>query len=124
MERQVYRSSKFMWMLKALLVSYIITAVLLMGLTLLLYKFELDEKFVSAGIVAIYVTSTLIGGIIIGKLVRVKRFLWGMTLGVLYFAMLLVITLGIYRTLNGDGVNLMTTLILCAGGRMAGGMIT
>ena len=113
MERQVYRSSKFMWMLKALL-----------GLTLLLYKFELDEKFVSAGIVAIYVTSTLIGGIIIGKLVRVKRFLWGMTLGVLYFAMLLVITLGIYRTLNGDGVNLMTTLILCAGGGMAGGMIS
>lgn len=124
MERQVYRSSKFMWMLKALLVSYIITAVLLMGLTLLLYKFELDEKFVSAGIVAIYVTSTLIGGIIIGKLVQVKRFLWGMTLGVLYFAMLLVITLGIYRTLNGDGVNLMTTLILCAGGGMAGGMIS
>ena len=124
MERQVYRSSKFMWMLKALLVSYIITAVLLMGLTLLLYKFELDEKFVSAGIVAIYGTSTLIGGIIIGKLVRVKRFLWGMTLGVLYFAMLLVITLGIYRTLNGDGVNLMTTLILCAGGGMAGGMIS
>ena len=124
MERQVYRSSKFMWMLKALLVSYIITAVLLMGLTLLLYKFELDEKFVSAGIVAIYVTSTLIGGIIIGKLVRVKRFLCGMTLGVLYFAMLLVITLGIYRTLNGDGVNLMTTLILCAGGGMAGGMIS
>lgn len=124
MERQVYKSSKFMWMLKALLVSYIITAVLLMGLTLLLYKFELDEKFVSAGIVAIYVTSTLIGGIIIGKLVQVKRFLWGMTLGVLYFAMLLVITLGIYRTLNGDGVNLMTTLILCAGGGMAGGMIS
>ena len=124
MERQVYRSSKVMWMLKALLVSYIITAVVLMGLTLLLYKFELDEKFVSAGIVAIYVTSTLIGGIIIGKLVRVKRFLWGMTLGVLYFAMLLVITLGIYRTLNGDGVNLMTTLILCAGGGMAGGMIS
>ena len=124
MERQVYRSSKFMWMLKALLVSYIITAVLLMGLTLLLYKFELDEKFVSAGIVAIYVKSTLIGGFIIGKLERVKRFLWGMTLGVLYFAMLLVITLGIYRTLNGDGVNLMTTLILCAGGGMAGGMIS
>ena len=124
MERQVYRSSNYMWMLKALQESYIITAVLLMGLTLLLYKFELDEKFVSAGIVAIYVTSTLIGGIIIGKLVRVKRFLWGMTLGVLYFAMLLVITLGIYRTLNGDGVNLMTTLILCAGGGMAGGMIS
>lgn len=124
MERQVRNESKIMWMLKALLVSYIVTALLLMGLTMLLYKFELDEKIVSASIVAIYVTSTLIGGIIIGKLVRVKRFLWGMTLGILYFALLLAITLGIYRTLNGDGINLMTTLVLCAGGGMAGGMIS
>ena len=124
MERQVRNESKIMWMLKALLVSYIVTALLLMGITMLLYKFELDEKIVSASIVAIYVTSTLIGGIIIGKLVRVKRFLWGMTLGILYFALLLAITLGIYRTLNGDGINLMTTLVLCAGGGMAGGMIS
>lgn len=124
MERQVRNESKIMWMLKALLVSYIVTALLLMGLTMLLYKFELNEKIVSASIVAIYVTSTLIGGIIIGKLVRVKRFLWGMTLGILYFALLLAITLGIYRTLNGDGINLMTTLVLCAGGGMAGGMIS
>ncbi|MGN1266362.1 MAG: TIGR04086 family membrane protein [Dorea sp.] len=124
MERQVRRDSKIMWMLKALLVSYIVTTLLLMGLTMLLYKFELDEKIVSASIVAIYVTSTLVGGIIMGKLVRVKRFWWGMILGVLYFALLLAITLGVYRTLNGDGVNLMTTLILCAGGGMTGGMIS
>lgn len=124
MERQVYRQSKFMWMLKALLVSYVVTAGLLMGLTMLLYKLELNEKIVSAGIIATYLTSTLIGGIVIGKLARVKRFLWGMLLGILYFALLLIITLGVYRTLNGDGVNLVTTLLLCAGGGMAGGMIS
>lgn len=124
MERQVYRQSKSMWMLKALLVSYVVTACLLMGLTMLLYKLELNEKIVSAGIIAIYFTSTLIGGIVIGKLVRVKRFLWGMMLGILYFALLLLITLGVYRTLNGDGINLVTTLLLCAGGGMTGGMIS
>ena len=124
MERQVRKESKVMWVLKALLASYIVTGILLMVLTMLLYKFELDEKIVSAAIVAIYVVSTLIGGSIIGKLVRVRRFLWGIGLGVLYFALLLLITLGVYHTLNGNGANLMTTLILCAGGGMAGGMIS
>lgn len=124
MERQVRKDSKVMWMLKALLVSYIVTGILLLVLTFLLYKFELNEKLVSAVIVAIYVVSTLIGGIVIGKLAGARRFLWGLSMGVLYFALLLLITLGIYRTLNGDGANLMTAFILCAGGGMAGGMIS
>ena len=124
MERQVRRESKVMWMLKALLVSYMITGLLLLLLTLLLYKLELDEKAVSAAIVAIYVVSTLIGGIIIGKTARVKRFLWGISLGIIYFALLLLITLGVYHTLNGNAANLLTTFILCAGGGMIGGMIS
>lgn len=124
MERQVQKDSKIMWMLKALLASYIVTGVLLLILTLLLYKLELNEKIVSAAIVGIYLVSTLIGGIIIGKLVRVKRYLWGMGLGVIYFGLLLLITLGVYRTINQDAANLMTTFVLCMGGGMTGGMIS
>lgn len=124
MERQVRRDSKVMWVLKALLAAYIVTGILLLILTFLLYKFELNESLVSAAIVAIYVVSTLIGGIVIGKIARVRRFVWGLSLGIIYFALLFLITLGVYRTLNGDGVNLMTTFILCAGGGMAGGMIS
>lgn len=124
MERQVRKNSPVMWILKALLISYIMTGVLLLLLTVLLYKLELNEKAVSAAIVAIYVLSTLIGGIAIGKMAKLKRFLWGIGLGILYFALLLAITLGVYHTLNTDGVNLITTLILCAGGGMAGGMIS
>lgn len=124
MEKRIQKNSKVMWMLKALLVSYIITGVFLVILALLLYQFELNEKIVSAAITGIYVLSTLAGGFIIGKLVRVRRFLWGMSLGVIYFALLLLITLGVYRGLNGDGANLLTTFILCAGGGMAGGMIS
>ena len=122
MERQVQKDTKVMWMLKALLASYIVTGILLLVLTLLLYKLELNEQMVSMAIVVVYLLSTFIGGIIIGKLTKIRKFLWGLGLGVLYFGLLLLITLGVYRTLNGDAGSLMTTFILCAGGGMAGGM--
>ena len=90
MERQVCKSSPVMWVLKALLAAYLVTGALLALLTALLYKLELNEKAVSAAIVAIYVISTLIGGIAIGKMAKVRRFLWGMGLGLVYFALLLL----------------------------------
>ena len=124
MERQVRKDSKVMWVLKSLLASYVVTGILLLLLAMALYKLELNEKAVSAAIVAIYIMATLIGGIIIGKFAKVKRFLWGLGLGIGYFALLLLITLGVYHSLNGGGTNLMTTFILCAGGGMAGGMLS
>ena len=124
MERKLRKDAGVMWVLKSLLVSYILTGVLLLLLAVALYKLELIEKAVSAAIVAIYIVSTLIGGIIIGKFARVRRYLWGLGLGIGYFALLLLITLGVYRTLNGDAANLVTTFVLCAGGGMAGGMLS
>lgn len=116
------KNIKVIWWIKSLLASYIVTGILLLVLTFFMYKFELNEKIVSAAIVGIYVVSTLIGGMIIGKLTKSKRYLWGMVLGIIYFVLLLLITLGVYRTLNGDGVSIVTSLILCAGGGMTGGM--
>ena len=118
------KNIKVIWWIKSLLASYIVTGILLLVLTFFMYKFELNEKIVSAAIVGIYVVSTLIGGMIIGKLTKAKRYLWGMVLGIIYFVLLLLITLGVYRTLNGDSVSIVTSLILCAGGGMTGGMIS
>ena len=118
------KNIKVIWWIKSLLASYIVTGILLLVLTFFMYKFELNEKIVSAAIVGIYVVSTLIGGMIIGKLTKSKRYLWGMVLGILYFVLLLLITLGVYRTLNGDSVSIVTSLILCAGGGMTSGMIS
>lgn len=118
------KNIKVIWWIKSLLASYIVTGILLLVLTFFMYKFELNEKIVSAAIVGIYVVSTLIGGVIIGKLTKSKRYLWGMVLGILYFVLLLLITFGVYRTLNGDSVSIVTSLILCAGGGMTGGMIS
>lgn len=124
MERQEKRETKIVWMLKSLLFSYVVTGMLLALLTVLLYKFELDEQLVSAAIVAIYVLATMAGGLVIGKLVKVRRFLWGLGLGAAYFALLMLITLGVYHTLNGNAINMITVFILCSGGGMIGGMIS
>ena len=118
------KNQKIIWLLKALLFSYVVTGISLLLLSVLLYKFEWNEHLVSAAIVAVYVLSTVVGGIVIGKLVRSRRFFWGLLLGILYFILLLVITIILYRSLSGNGLNMLTAWILCTGGGMTGGMIS
>ena len=118
------KNQKIIWLLKALLFSYVVTGISLLLLSVLLYKFEWHENLVSAAIVAVYVLSTVVGGIVIGKLVRTRRFFWGLLLGNLYFILLLVITIILYRSLSGNGLNMLTAWILCTGGGMTGGMIS
>lgn len=112
------------WMLKSLLCAYIISGILLLLLAFLLYKLNLDEGKVAAGIIMIYVVSTFAGGFIVGKLSGVQKFLWGLTCGILYFGLLLLVSLAIYRSLQGNGANVLTTFLLCAGGGMLGGMVS
>lgn len=116
--------TKAIWILKALLCAYVVTGILLLLLTLLLYKFNLDEGKVTGGIIAVYVLSTFVGGFAAGKLGKVRKFIWGLTIGILYFALLLLISFGIYHSMQGNGVNIMTTFLLCAGGGMLGGMVS
>ena len=112
------------WMVKALLAAYVVTGILLIILALALYKFELNEGAVTAGVTAVYLISTFSGGLVVGKLAKVRRFLWGIVLGILYFALLLLVTVGIYRTFHGSSTEILVTFALCAGGGMAGGMIS
>ena len=113
-----------MWIVNALLAAYVVTGILLIILALALYKFELNEGAVTAGVTAVYLISTFTGGLVVGKLAKVRRFLWGIVLGLLYFALLLLVTVGIYRTFHGSSTEILVTFALCAGGGMAGGMIS
>lgn len=123
MRNIMQKGAQAMSILKALLASYIVTGILLFTLTLLLYKFEWDEQKVTAGIIVIYVVSTFVGGFILGKLKQVRKFVWGLVMGVLYFVLLFLISFGVYRSFDGNGTNVITTFLLCAGGGMLGGML-
>ena len=123
MKHAMGRGTQVFQVMKALLASYIVTGILLFVITFFLYKFEWDEQMVTAGIIVIYVVSTFVGGFILGKIKKARKFLWGLVMGTLYFALLFLVSFGVYRSFDGNGTNVITTFLLCAGGGMLGGML-
>ena len=81
MEQIMVKASRPMQMMKALLLSYVVTGVLLLGLAFLLYKLGLGESQVNLGIMITYILSCLAGGFYMGRKGKTRRFLWGMGLG-------------------------------------------
>lgn len=118
------QDSKTVWIIKALLAAYIVTGVLLLILAFVLYKFELDESKVTLGIIGVYIVSCLIGGLIAGKGIGTRRFIWGLILGAVYFLILTGVSLAINRTLDGNAGSFLSTMVMCMGGGMLGGMLS
>ncbi len=113
-----------LFLLKSLLFSYILTGGLLLLLALLLYKAGLSQKIVSVCIILIYVIATFFAGFITGKKLQNRKFLWGALMGVVYFVVLVVISLIVNRQPGVLSGSFATTLILCGGGGMLGGMLS
>ena len=110
--------------LKSLLFYYILTAVLLALLAFLLFRLGLGEKTVTIAITVIYVAATFIGGFITGKRMGSRKFLWGLLLGCAYFLVLAAVSLWAGKGNIQLGTSFFTTLALCAGGGMLGGMVS
>ena len=111
------------FLLKGLFFAYALTGVLLALLSFLLYKFGLGEKTVAIAIIVIYVAATFFAGFLAGKKMKSRKFLWGLAEGAAYFIVLALISfLAGYRTAV-FGNTFFTTLALCAGGGMLGGML-
>lgn len=115
---------KTLSLLKKLLFAYIVTAVLLMILSFALYKMQLQEGTVRIGIIVIYGISCFFAGFIAGKTEVKRQFLWGLFIGVMYFVVLLVITLLVKHSLQDILGKGLTTFLICAGSGMLGGMLS
>lgn len=111
------------FLLKCLLFSYILTAIMLLLLAFLLYKLGLSEGIVSIAISSIYVLASFAAGFVAGKKLQVRKFLWGMLLGTVYFVVLAVISLLVDQSVGELGNSFFTTLTLCAAGGTLGGMM-
>lgn len=111
------------YLLKSLFFAYALTGVFLALLSLLLYQLRLGEKLVAVAIIVIYVAATFFAGFLAGKKMKNRRFLWGLLEGTAYFLVLTLLSF-----FAGDrgvtvGRSFFTTLALCAGGGMLGGML-
>lgn len=111
-------------LLKSLLVSYILTGLLLLLLALLLYKGNPSKDVIRAGIIFAYIFSSFIGGFIMGKKMRVQKFLWGILLGITYFVVIFAVSMIMNQSIVGPGMQAITVFIMCSLGGMMGGMLS
>lgn len=123
MERKKEMEIRGGWVIKSLLAAYVTSCIMLLGISFLLYKFDLSEQAVEIGIMLTYVLSAFIGGFFAGKEQKVRRFLWGALIGVLYFVFLILISIGVYRS-SFVGTELAMAFGMCLAGGMAGGMLS
>ena len=110
--------------MKALLAAYVVTGLLLLEIAGFLYRFQWDEGKVQIGIILTYILSCFIGGFLAGKMMKSRKFLWGVLLGLLYFLVMTLVSVAVNRELQSSSSGMITSFLLCMGGGMLGGMLS
>ncbi|MCI8464351.1 MAG: TIGR04086 family membrane protein [Lachnospiraceae bacterium] len=111
-------------LVRSLLFSYILTGILLLILSFLLYKMKLSRSQIHMGVYVVYVLSCLFGGFLAGKQIKNRRFLWGGLTGILYFTLLFLISLLLNQGIHVEVPGLLLNFVLCAGSGTIGGMLS
>ena len=118
--QNIFRTGKML--LFTTLSAILVTAVLLLITALLLDKMGLAEKQVQLLIYGVYIVSGLAAGFLAGKWQRSRKFLWGALAGLVWMAVVLVVSL----CMNGTAVEvkeLFPAFACMVGGGMLGGML-
>ena len=124
MQNEGKRQNEIFLIIKILFAMYIVTGVILMLLAFLLYKMDLSENVINIGVILVYVISGFLGGFIIGKVKKARKFIWGMLIGGLYFLILMAASLIFNKGLGNDMTHFFSTLVLCIASGMVGGMLS
>ena len=124
MQNERKKQNELFLIIKVLFAMYIVTGIILLVLTLLLYKMDLGENVINIGVILAYVFSGFMGGFIIGKVKKSRKFIWGMLIGGLYFVILMAASLVFNKGLGNDMTHFFSTLVLCIASGMAGGMLS
>ncbi len=124
MDKVFSQNTKMLAIIKGLLFSYIITALILLLLSFLMLKLDLSGVVFSGGINFAYIVSTFIGGFFVGKKTEQKKFLWGLVMGICYFVILLLVSLMMNRVSPLPLGSMFTVFIICGLSGMLGGMVS
>ena len=121
--RRQDESIPWTYLLLDLLGAYILTMILLLLLAWLLYQMDVTKEIIEAGITFTYMITCFLAGNLAGRQMKQKRFLWGILMGIAYYVVLILLSILINQTM-GTMTEGVTTLILCVGGGMLGGMLS
>lgn len=124
MDRIKNKKIPVFFVVKVLIAAYLVTGAMLLLLAMLLYKFELGEGLIDAGVAAVYILSCFLGGFLMGKLQKTRKFLWGMVIGCMYYVILLAVSLLMKEKAVELSGSILTSLVMCVGSGMLGGMLS
>lgn len=113
---------KAMGVMKSLAVAYIISGIFILILSLLLYNFNVSGDKISMAVLLVYTISNFAGGFISGKIIKVHKYVWGLLVGVLYFGILLLISIGVSGEIGNNVI--LTVMLICMSSGMLGGMLS
>lgn len=124
MDRSIHQNTKIFRLLKGLLLSYIVTAFILLLLSFLMLKLDLSSTIISGGINFIYIISAFAGGFYVGKRAEYKKFIWGLAMGIIYFIVLMLVSLAMTQANSLSFSNLFVVFIITSLSGMLGGMFS
>lgn len=109
---------------KVLAAEAVLSIIFLCLFALILQKLQPSESGIRMGVKILYVAVNLIGGLMAGKIMQQRRFLWGAVMGVSYFVLLSLVSFIVHGGFYVDIRHTAVVLMLCVAGGMAGGMIS
>lgn len=121
--KNAFGTERIVALLKCLMAAYLITGVLLLAVAGLLYKFSLSENVVDISIIVIYCISSLLAGLFFSKGAPSHRFIWGMAAGAAYFVIICAVSAVAEPGFVPLSNSCITTLLICLGSGMLGGML-
>lgn len=121
---QVKKNNMSINYIKHLIFACLITVVFLLFSAFLLYRTDLSTKGLSVLLVVTYVLSNLIAGWLIGKSVEKRQFLWGLLVGLGYFAIVFLVSFVGNQFFLVDMNKLILVFFLCVCSGMFGGMVS
>ncbi|MCR5835911.1 MAG: TIGR04086 family membrane protein [Lachnospiraceae bacterium] len=89
---------------------------------IIILKFNLDDSSLKMIVCITYFVAAFFGGIVMASAGKNRKFLWGMTCGVLYFMIILVVSLIVPGKDVTNGMSVFTCFIICALSGCLGGM--
>lgn len=110
-------------MVKSVILAYLITAVVLLVLSFVMYKFKISAAGANGGILFTYVISCLAGGFLFSGCLGEKRYLGGGLTGVFYFVVTYCVSAVWNQSLADQMPGMLTAFLICVFSGMLGGMI-
>lgn len=109
--------------LKTAAIVIVFTFLMLFLFALMVYQFHLSDSIIQIGILVIYFIANFIGGLIIGKVKKEKKFLWGILAGLTYFIILSIASFIALQGFYSSPSSALSALLCCIGGGFFGGML-